>query len=90
LRYFDIETVSFNDKNGRVVPVKDIRPIPEQAENFEIKIKSGDLLDEIASRTNIYGEGSEDQAYKIFDANIIEIFESGFDLSKIRRLRIPL
>lgn len=90
MRYFDIETISFNDKNGRVVPVKDIRPITKDQVNFEIKSKDLDSLDEIASRSDIYGEGSEDQSYKIFDANIIKLFESGFDLTKIRRLKIPV
>lgn len=90
MRYFDIETVSFNDKNGRIVPVKDIRPIPDNQINFEIKSKDLDTLDEIASRTDIYGPGSEDQSFKIFDANIIELFESDFDLTKIRRLKIPV
>lgn len=90
MRYFNIDTVSFNDRSGRVTPVKDIRPIPEQQINFEVVIKESDLLDEIASREEIYGSGSEDLSYKIFDANIVELFESGFDISKIRRLKIPV
>ena len=90
MRYFDIETVSFNDKNGRIVPVKDIRPIPDNQINFEIKSKDLDTLDEVSSRSDIYGPGSEDQSYKIFDANIIKLFESNFDLTKIRRLKIPV
>lgn len=90
MRYFDIDTVSFNDTNGRVVPIKDIRPIPVQQINFEIVTKEFDTLDEIASRKEIYDEGSEDLSYKIFDANIIELFEAEFDMAKIRRLKIPV
>lgn len=90
MRYFAIETISFTDKNGRTVPIKDVRPIPELLINFEIDTKENDTLDEIASRKEIYGDNAEDISYKIFDANIIELFESEFDMSKIRRLKIPV
>lgn len=90
MRYFNVDTVSFNDKNGRIAPVKDVRPISDQQINFEILTKESDLLDEIASREEIYGGASEDLSYKIFDANIINLFEVGFDMSKIRRIKIPV
>ena len=90
MRYFAIDTISFNDKNGRVVPVKDIRPIPTYQINFELDTKESDVLDEISSRGNVYGENGEVSGYKIFDANIVELFDAEFDISKVRRLRIPI
>ena len=44
----------------------------------------------MASRADVYGDDAEDLSYKIFDANIIEIVERGYDLSKIRKLGIPI
>lgn len=90
MRYFNIDTISFNDSNGRIVPVKNIRPIPNQQINFEIKSKDLDALDEVVSRKEVYGENTEDLAYKIFDANIIELFDAEFDMTKIRSLKIPV
>lgn len=90
MRYFNIDTISFNDALGRTVPVKDIRPIPEYQINFEIDTRENDLLDEIASRSTVYGEGAEDQSYKIFDANIVALVEAEFDMANIKRLKIPV
>lgn len=82
--------VTFNDANGRVAQVRDIRPIPEQVIDFEISTREGDLLDEVASRTNIFGENAESQSYRLFDANIVELFDAEFDMTRIRRLRVPV
>lgn len=90
MRYINIGTVSFTNKNGITVPVKEIRPIPEEPILFELKISNDAELDEIASRSDVYGEDFEDQAFRIFDANIVAIVENGYDLSKIRKLGIPL
>ena len=90
MRYFNIPTVSFNDANGRTVPVKDVRPIGQEVVDFGITTKEGDLLDEIASREEIFGPGSEDESFRLFDANIVELYEARFDVSKVRRLSIPV
>lgn len=90
MRYFDINTISFNDTNGRTVPIKDVRPIPTEVINFVIVVREGDLLDEIASRDLIFGPGFEDQSFRIFDANAAEIFDANFDLSQVRSLKIPV
>ena len=90
MRYINIDTISFTNKNGVTVPIKDKRPIPEEQISFELKISDDTDLDEIASRADVFGEDAEDLSYRIFDANIIEIVENGYDLSKIRKLSIPL
>lgn len=90
MRFNQVETISFTDINGVTRPVKDIRPIPEQALSFTVELKQGDSIDEIASRENVYGAGAEGQAHRIFDFNITEIVDAGFDLSKLKRLRIPV
>lgn len=89
MRYLNIETISFTTKNGKTVPVKAKRPITPEDVAFEVDIREDAELDEIASRREVYGSGAEDQAYRIFDANVVKIVERGYDLSKIRKLGIP-
>lgn len=90
MRYTNIDTISFTNKNGITVPLKDKRPIPNEDISFNLKIDSNAELDEISSRSDVYGEDAEDLSYKIFDANIVKIVENNYDLSKIRNLDIPL
>lgn len=90
MRYFNIDTVSFTNKQGITAPIKEKRPIPKEEISSVISIYENAELDEIATRSEVYGEDSEDQSYRIFDANIIEIVENGYDLSKIRKLKVPL
>ncbi len=89
-RYQDVDTVIFTDINGKKYPVKDIRPISSQTQAFEIDIKEGDLLDEVASRKEIYGDFAENQAWRIFDLNIVELAQVNYDMSKIKKLKIPI
>lgn len=90
MRYFTIDTISFTNSNGITVPIKDKRPIPDEQISFEVGINTDADLDEVASRSDVFGEDFEDQAFRIFDANIIDIIENGYDLSKIRKLKIPV
>jgi hypothetical protein len=50
----------------------------------------GELLDEIIVRPELYGEGNEDLAYLIFEANQKEILESDFNLKKLTEVKIPI
>ena len=90
MRYIGIDTISFTDVNGNTFPIKDIRPIPIYTTLLEIDVKENDMIDEIASRDIVYGSDGEDQSYKIFDHNITLLMEAGFDMSKIKTLRIPI
>jgi hypothetical protein len=89
-RYLDVDTITFTDIHGNSYPVKDIRPISTQVLNFTIPVKDGDLLDEIATRPEVFGDFAENQAWRIFDLNIAELAEANFDLSKLKRLKIPI
>lgn len=88
-RYLSIDTVVFDDPLRGEVEIKDRRPIPSEEIAFEIDIKQGDLLDEIATRPSVFGSGGETQIYRIFDANTREIFAAGLNLDNIKRLKIP-
>ena len=90
MRYIDVDTITFTDINGKQYPVKDIRLISNQTQAFEIDIKSNDLLDEVASRREVYGDFGEIHAWRIFDLNIVELTQVDFDMTKIKKLKIPL
>lgn len=90
MRYIDIETISFTDQNNNRFPIKDIRIIPEYTHLMTIKKTKEIDIDEIVSRTDIYGDSAEADAYKVWDHNIIAIVDARYDLTKIKTLRIPL
>lgn len=90
MRYIDVDTVTFTDINGKQYPVKDRRDISTQTQAFEIETKSNDLLDEVASRKEVYGDFGEVHAWRIFDLNIVELTQVDFDMTKIKKLKIPL
>ena len=89
-RYNNIDTITFTDINGNEFPVKDVREISEQTVSFEIEKREDDLLDEVASRREVYGDFGELQSWRIFDLNIVKLTEVNFDLTKIKRLKVAL
>lgn len=90
MRYFDISEITFKNALGRSVKIKDLLPVPAQSNNSVIiTLAKDDELDEIATRTDIYGEGYEVKAYDIFAENIEELTQNDFDMNKLKRLRIP-
>lgn len=88
-RYQGIEPVTFQSSDGRRVQVKLIRPISFQEYAFTEKLPTKTLLDEVASRPNVFGDYGEEEAWRIFDLNAVTFVESGFDISKIPELKIP-
>ena len=90
MRYEGVNTLSFTDHNGKTVSIKARREYPEYQKLDHIVTDKETMIDEVASRTNVYGDGGEDQSYKIVDYNILELFEKEFNMSKIKRLDIPL
>lgn len=89
MRYVAIDNIEFTNANGRTFTIKDRRPIPTYTILTEIDKTSDELGDEIAVKNEVYGENSEDLAYRIYEANIIELIESRFDFSKLKRVKIP-
>jgi hypothetical protein len=90
MRYEPINTISFINKNGVTVNIKDIREYPPYETYLSLNIKAEDKIDEIATRFEIYGDEAEGESYKIIDNNIIKLFEANFKLDKIKKLDIPL
>lgn len=89
-RYISVDTVIFTDHNGNQFPVKDIREIPTEQTEFEVDVTEGDLLDEVASRKEVFGDFGEVQSYRIFDLNIVKLTEVNFDMTKIKSLKVPI
>jgi len=90
MRYEQIDSVSFTNRNNKTVEIKDMREYPVYEILSSLKIVSEDKFDEIASRPEVYGNDAEDESYKITDFNIIKLFDNDFDLSKIQRINLPV
>ena len=89
-RFSNIEKTVFKDPNGRGnVMVKLKRPILYEPIGIQLKLKVKTDLDEVASRPDVFGPGREPESYRLFDANVVALTEAGFDMGKIRELRIP-
>lgn len=82
--------IAFTNYAGKQINVKDVRPISSQTLAFEIDKKENDLLDEIASRKEVYGNMGELQSWRIFDLNIVRLAEVNFDLTRLKRIKIPV
>jgi len=89
MRYYLCDDVTFTDYSRGDVIIKDRREIPVEEVRFEIDKKSSELLDEIACRPEVFGDNGEIQTYRIFDLNIAAIVQNNFDLTKIKKVKIP-
>ena len=90
MRYTRQPDIVFVDVNGGSHLIKETRELESAETTMTIALTSGSMLDEIATRQYIYGDNAEDRVYKLFDHNAVAIVESGYDLSGIKSLRIPL
>jgi hypothetical protein len=92
IRYTGVADVSFTDYNGNSYSVKDIRYLDASDYEtwFSVELKSGDDLDEIASRKNVYRDGGEPEVYRIIEHNIIALMDCMFDTSMMKSIKIPI
>jgi hypothetical protein len=91
MRYLNLPNVIFNTADGRAITIKDFYEIPtDYILAFNLKLKAGDTLDEIANRKMVYGDNSEMSIYKIMEFNRVAIYEAGFDLDKLKNINIPV
>lgn len=85
----EVEKVPFTWLDGHTYNIKDIKLIPEYEQAVMITLNEEDQLDEIASRPEIFGEGSESLTYLLFEANVVKLTEAKFNMNKLHELRIP-
>lgn len=89
MRYQQIDTIVFTDKNNKSYSIKDMREYPTYTHMTNLKTQADDMIDQIASRQEIYGTSAEHSVYRIYENNIENLFECYFDMSKIKILDIP-
>ena len=89
MRYELVDTIPFTDINSKTTNIKDMREYEDQIIVATVNVNSSLFVDEIATREEFYGPESEFESYKIVDQNIIKLFESDFNLTKIKKMEIP-
>jgi hypothetical protein len=90
MKYQTADIIQFEYQIDKYVPIRETVAIGTYPQTMKINLKQGDILDEISSRTDVYGDNAENQSYLIFEANVIAIVDSKFDLSKIKSLKVPI
>ena len=85
------KNITFTDVNKNQITIKDSRGLdPDGMLIMKTYPYTEDRdIDEIATRPDIYGDDMEMLAYKIWEYNRELIHEAGYDMSKIRALRVP-
>lgn len=89
MRYINEDDFVWTDGDNVTHKLKFFRTIPSYDSMKKITTTAFDMLDEIASRQEIYGDGGELDTYKLIEANRTKLIESGFDMAKIKTLEIP-
>ena len=84
------ENVSFPWLDGYTYNIKDMKQSTSNDKFVKISLKENDRLDEIASRSEIFGDNAESLSFLIFEANVEKITENDFDLNKLHEIRIPV
>jgi hypothetical protein len=90
MRYEDIADIIFNDPFRGDITIKEYRPIKTFEEVVEIPFEKNTDLDELISRQELEGDFAEDLTYSIIDANKVEMIETDFDLSKFKKIKVPV
>lgn len=90
MRYYSIDDIEFTTLEGETYIVKDMRRYPDYSTLSNYDIQKGEDIDEIISRQDFYGDNQESISYIVVDHNIVKLFESQFDLDKLRTLKIPV
>ena len=90
MRYQTIPDISFIDIYGRSHAVKDLREYPKYSTASVVGLRVGDKIDEIVTSPTKYGDDSEGEVYKVVESNIEDLYEAGFDLSKLKSLKVPV
>ncbi len=90
MRFNNVEIITFNNQNGNSFPVRDTKPIQIFEAGLNLKVEKGMELDEVISRSTIFGDDNEDLSWAVVDHNVVKFMEADFDLSRIKKINIPL
>jgi hypothetical protein len=89
VKWQEVADIAFLDASGISYNVKDIKPINIYSNSINVNIDNNVFIDELISRQSVYGEGAENLLQDVVEANIINIVESEFDMTKVKSLMIP-
>lgn len=90
MRYQEIDPVNFTNQSGVTRRIKLRRPFEVLQNVSSIRVQGDATLDEMVSRNDMAGAGTEFLAYKLADHNIVDIAEANYDLSRLNNIRIPV
>jgi len=90
MRYINVDNIEFTNIDNKTFVVKDMREIPIYNTLVNLKIDENAMLDEIATRQEVYGEAREDLSYAIFEHNMTAITENNFSLEKFKKIKVPV
>ncbi len=90
MRYINVPTVSFTDSDGNQRAVKDMREIPAYVDGRTLTRLQDEAFDAIAARPDVYGDGGEMQAYKIWEANMASCVDAVWNLATVRKVFVPV
>lgn len=90
LRDRTLDDIVFTAISGESFTIKTMREYPSYQMFTQYNMKDNEQLDEIASRTEIYGDEGEMLYYKIVEFNKEILFDAKFDLSRIKTINIPV
>lgn len=92
MRDFTLSDIVFTSFEGKSYTIKEMRDYTLNSYQtwFIHELKTGEDLDEIASRRSVYGESSESEYYRIAENNMVDLFNNKFKLSRMKTLNIPM
>lgn len=90
MRYIESNKITFTNSVGETTELIEAQEL-QLVQTFlkEIDIQTGDMLDEIAQRKDVFDSENEQLWYFIFDFNAADIIDNGFSLTGINKLKIP-
>lgn len=90
MRYQEIENINFTTIDGQTVQVKNIREMPVYKTLANYTKQKDEMMDEIITKSEFYGNNYESMSYTIFEANKIVIADNDFDFEKVGKIIIPV
>lgn len=91
MRFVEIPEITYINKDGVNIAIKDIRPIEhDQIKALDYRLKKGEMIDEIITRRDFADEESEHIIYKTYDFNIANLVDNKYNVDKLKILKIPV
>lgn len=90
MTFDNVAIITYNDENGNLYPVRDIKPIGTYQTGIIVDVPRKTDMDEIVSRKEYYGDNTEDLSYLVVEQNVVKLVEANFDLGAVKKIDIPI